>query len=159
VAKEHPLSPLLWLEERMLDCNTGEKRGYCNTGRITAGELVSGGGREKGDCDGAKNPTRGGILVSSLFMKREQMVTPPPPPPRKRFRFFLFLSVMSFLSLFFLIFLYVVYTDICIYSARVPSFARNQISIKLILFFFLKFKLESNSKADNYHYLEGKDYL
>jgi len=65
VAKEHPLSPLLWLEERMLDCNTGEKRGYCNTGRITAGELVSGGGREKGDCDGAKNPTRGGILVSS----------------------------------------------------------------------------------------------
>jgi len=74
VAKEHPLSPLLWLEERMLDCNTGEKRGYCNTGRITTGELVSGGGREKGDCDGAKNPTRGGILVSSLFMKREQMV-------------------------------------------------------------------------------------
>jgi hypothetical protein len=36
------------------DAVTGEKRGYCNTGRITAGELVSGGGREKGDCAGAK---------------------------------------------------------------------------------------------------------
>ena len=26
-------------------------------------------------------------------------------------------------------------------------------------FSFLKFELESNSKTDNYHYLEGKDYL
>jgi len=26
-------------------------------------------------------------------------------------------------------------------------------------FSFLKFELELNSKADNYHYLEGKDYL
>ena len=26
-------------------------------------------------------------------------------------------------------------------------------------FSFLKFELESNSKANNYHYLEGKDYL
>jgi hypothetical protein len=26
-------------------------------------------------------------------------------------------------------------------------------------FFFLKFKLESNSKADNYHYLEDKDRM
>jgi len=26
-------------------------------------------------------------------------------------------------------------------------------------FSFLKFELESNSKAGNYHYLEGKDYL
>jgi len=26
-------------------------------------------------------------------------------------------------------------------------------------FSFLKFELESNSKADNYHYLEGKDCL
>jgi len=26
-------------------------------------------------------------------------------------------------------------------------------------FSFLKFELESNSKSDNYHYLEGKDYL
>jgi hypothetical protein len=55
------------LEERMLDDScmltvhgegvaaaiTGEKRGYCSTGRIV-GELVSRGGREKGDCDGTK---------------------------------------------------------------------------------------------------------
>jgi hypothetical protein len=26
-------------------------------------------------------------------------------------------------------------------------------------FSILKFELESNSKADNYHYFEGKDYL
>ena len=26
-------------------------------------------------------------------------------------------------------------------------------------FSFFKFELESNSKVDNYHYLEGKDYL
>ena len=32
---------------------TGEKRGYCSTDR-TVGELVSRGGREKGDFDGAK---------------------------------------------------------------------------------------------------------
>jgi len=27
------------------------------------------------------------------------------------------------------------------------------------LFSFFKFELESNSKVDNYYYLEGKDYL
>jgi hypothetical protein len=50
------------------------------------------------------------------------------------------------------------YTEISIYSARVSSLARSKVSIKLI-FFFLKFELELNSKVDNYHYLEGKDYL
>jgi len=39
---------------------TGEKRGYCSTGR-TVGELVSRGGREKGDCDGAKTQPREGF--------------------------------------------------------------------------------------------------
>jgi hypothetical protein len=37
--------------------------------------------------------------------------------------------------------------DICIYSARVPSLVRNQVSIKLILFFevwiLLRIKFES----------------
>jgi len=52
---------------------TGEKRGYCSTGR-TVGELVSRGGQEKGDCDGAKTQPGEGLWFSSLFMKREQMV-------------------------------------------------------------------------------------
>jgi len=47
---------------------------------------------------------------------------------------------------------------ISIYSVRVLSLVRSKVSIKLILF-FLKFKLESNSKSENFHYLEGKDYL
>jgi len=33
-------------------------------------ELVSGCGREKGDCDGEKTYPGGGILVSSLFLKQ-----------------------------------------------------------------------------------------
>jgi len=38
-------------------------------------------------------------------------------------------------------------------SSRVRTkFQSNSLS-------FLKFELESNSKADNYHYLKGKDYL
>jgi len=52
---------------------TGEKRGYWSTGR-TVGELVSRGGREIGDCDGAKTQPEEGLWFSSLFMKREQMV-------------------------------------------------------------------------------------
>ena len=52
---------------------TGEKRGYCSTGR-TVGELVSRGGREKEDCDGAKTQPEERFWFSSLFMKRGQMV-------------------------------------------------------------------------------------
>jgi len=52
---------------------TGEKKGYCSTSR-TVRELVSRGRREKGDYDGVRTQLGGGILVSSLFMKREQMV-------------------------------------------------------------------------------------
>ncbi|KAJ6994025.1 hypothetical protein D5086_007629 [Populus alba] len=52
---------------------TGERRGYCSTGR-TVGELVSRGGQEKEDCDGAKTQTEERFWFSSLFMKRGQMV-------------------------------------------------------------------------------------
>jgi hypothetical protein len=51
-------------------------------------------------------------------------------------------SPLFFSFVFFsLFFLYVVsppfcaYTEICIYSVRVPSLVRNKVSIKLILFF------------------------
>jgi hypothetical protein len=46
-----------------------------------------------------------------------------------------------------LFFLFFSYPEICIYSARVPSLVRNQVSIKLILFFevwiWLRIKFES----------------
>ncbi|KAJ6951485.1 hypothetical protein NC653_040806 [Populus alba x Populus x berolinensis] len=78
---------LLLLEERMLDDScmltvhgegvavavTGEKKGYRSTDQ-TVGELVSRGGQEKGDCDGAKTQPGEGFWFFSLFMKREQMV-------------------------------------------------------------------------------------
>jgi hypothetical protein len=57
----------------------------------------------------------------------------------------------------FLPFPFYAYPKICIYNARVSSCVRTKFQSNSLS--FLKFELESNSKADNYHYLKGKDYL
>jgi hypothetical protein len=49
--------------------------------------------------------------------------------------FFSFVFFSMFFSLYISPPLFCAYTEICIYSVRVPSYVRNRGSIKLILFF------------------------
>lgn len=51
------------------------------------------------------------------------------------------------------------WTEIYIYSARVSLYVKNKVLIKLIFFFKFWIWLKSNSKVNDYHYLEDKDYL